>query len=1387
MAQTFLALCAVFLSILSSNAQQRTYNVNHLSVNEGLSHTDAIEVKQDKFGFIWIATFDGLDRFDGYRIKKFVNNLDKGNSTFKNRIRSLYPDDNGYIWLLTEDGVQCFNSNTENFISLKQNKTLEATDGYFKIVKVKPQKLVILYQNKIRILKIEGNTLKDTPVKISDSIKIFDFSTDSLGNIWIASDKGILTINSQMVLQKLNVSSDKESSTNTIVSKISFTNKGTMLFVSGNQILETAATSTEILRAKSFMIYVKKRYNVASGQIVDLLLDDHNNCWISTYAGLLKLDSKWNYLQTITNKSQNNGLTSSFLGKLYVDRSECLWVCTYGGGVNFMDLNSKLFYLLQRNPELSNTLSDGFISSIIEEDKDNIWIGMNFNGLCHYNLKSKQFLSITANSGNVRLSTNEIKSLIIDKDNKLWIGVKKGIIILGKSRLALENLPGSDNFPQNSIESLAVDYFGNIWFGSYSNGLGCIVNEKGSYKTKYFNVTKHKQGKSNERINFIYCDPDRPEIFISTINGLERLKIRNDGKVTKYFQYKNNGDTNSLSSNYVWPVQKQGKNIIWVGTLGGGLNKIVLKQNGNYDVVNYNKKQKIFRDVESLQLDDNGIIWMGGKGLQKFDPTSGKLLCYDAKDGLQDNSFKVGASFKGKSGRLYFGGINGLNYFYPSEIKNNPISATPLITDILVNNQSITALDSLGNSEVAKSSISFINGLHLNYKKNNFTILFSSLHYANPEKCMYRYKLDGYDNEWKYTKNPTVTYSNLDYDEYNFILNASNNDGLWSKNEIKLLIDVLPPWWKSSLAKFIYFILFVLFCYGVYLYLSRLNQLKKEFTLHELEEKRREELHIQKEVMQQNQLQFFTNISHEFRTPLTLILGPLEMIIKEDNNPKIAYHLEGMHRNAKRMMNLIAELMNFKKIADNVLSLQVSSVDLNLFIKSLVCEFEEIALQKEIQFATIFESENMECWIDTQVFEKILYNLIDNAFKYSNNGGEISLKVFSNLEEFKPTYDSEFKLLNKHRASKYIYFLIKDYGIGISEESISQVFDRYYRVNNSHIGSGVGLALVKSLVELHKGDIYLYSKKNKGTEIIVAIPASRNNYKPDEINNKKIKNKSVLEKITTIQPYIDNELIENKQVKKRQIPNVLIVEDNDELRLFLKTSLEPFYHILMASNGQIALELIVQKKPDLIISDVMMPVMDGIKLCKVVKETFETSHLPFILLTAKTDLNSQLVAVGYGADYYMSKPFSMDLLLLTIQNIFSQRQKLKGLFAEGYYEDAAKLVQSDVDKKLMQKLMDIIDANLENEELNIEFICNKLNASRSSLYEKVKNISGQSIGDFIRSARLKKALDIMTNEDVNLQDVIERVGLNSISYFSKAFKKEFGKSPTDFLKKLKDK
>ena len=799
--------------------------------------------------------------------------------------------------------------------------------------------------------------------------------------------------------------------------------------------------------------------------------------------------------------------------------------------------------------------------------------------------------------------------------------------------------------------------------------------------------------------------------------------------------------------------------------------------------------------MESLEIDNAGNIWMGGNGLIYLNPISGKLIKYDKNDGLQGNSFKVGSACKGADGRLFFGGINGLNYFYPNEIKMNMIAAQPVLTDLLINNQKPTYGQADSATNNLDKTISYLNNVTFNYLQNNFVLSFSAMHYANPLKCKYRYKLIGFDKDWKFTdgKNPTAAYSNLDYSNYKFIVEATNNDGVWSPAKALLSITVSPPWWKSMPAKLIYFVFVISCLIWIYVYQARWYRLKRELAVRAVNENKREEMHKQREELYQQQLQFFTNISHEFRTPLTLILGPLENLIKDNTNPAINNSYQLMFRNVKRLINLINELMNFKKVADSAIKLQVAPLAINQFCENLYLEFQVLALNKDISFKIIDHTivngdQQVSNYFDAQILEKILFNLLNNAFKYNNPGGQVTLEIFFDIDKYKPAFGTEFYLLNEHhRAKKYIYFMIADTGIGISKDSISNIFDRYYQIGRNHLGSGVGLALVKSLTQLHKGDISVYSERNKGTQFLIALPWGKENFEPSEIiTNADELSASRLEDldVSILAPIHETEpdkIQPNEKISK----HVLLVDDNQELRAFLRQSLEKYYHVYDAEDGNSAITIATNTLPDLIISDVMMPGISGIELCKLIKDKFETSHIPFLILSAKDALDTKIEGMESGADYYFAKPLSIDLLLLTVHNIFEQGQKLKSKYTNDYLTEATELVHSEKDKDFMSKLLKIIEDNIEDPDLDVDFLCNHLYISRTKLYQKIKGISDQSVGEFIRTTRLKKAIQIMTHEDIALNEVADRIGLQSHAYFSRVFRKEFGQSPSQFMQSLK--
>ncbi|WP_431294472.1 hybrid sensor histidine kinase/response regulator [Pedobacter sp. P26] len=1329
----------IFYGEFGALAQQDPLKFSYLTVDDGLSHTDVKEVKQDNQGFIWIATLFGLDRYDGHAIKRFYNtNVPKSNS-FKNRIRSMCLDENDRIWLGSEDGIQCFDPRSEKYTDFDNSRHDTGNKTYIRLLALKGNLLATLAENQFRLFKVNGKTLADISLNYPNGIKFTDMTLDGAGNILLSGNQGVWILDHSFRFRHFDIIDGSGHYFNNL-GKVFLNRNKQVLVVEGTTIILAKENSHELLSSQgvsTLKMHSSQHLLIPGCSFInDIIQDKKLDYWVSTDAGLFLLDKAFNLKQTITTQSLVNSLNTNYLDKIFIDRSECLWVCTFGGGINFCDLNAKLFYAFQHNPEVPNTLSGNHIRSIVEESGQRVWIGTNASGLNEYDLHTGKFTRYNTENSPVKLKSNEIDALELDNDHNLWIGTDKGLEILNSKRNSLWRPSGYEKFPVHSIASLTKDCYGNMWFGSYYNGFGCITpGKKSIYKVKYWGTGSGYR---------IWADKGKPELLISSIHGLKRLVIDSSGRVIKTFNYGVNNRPNSLSSNYIFPIQKQSDSTYWVGTIGGGLDYLVLKKDNTYRIKTYGSQYGVFNDVETMELDDKGRIWMGGNGLECLDVSNNKLVRFDKNDGLQGNSFKVGASYKGKDGRLYFGGINGLNYFFPDSIKINKIAAHPVFTDLIINSIRVVVGEAGASGVILEKPISYSNRLKLNYLQNNFVISFSAMHYANPQKCRYRYKLMGFDKDWKFTSgnNPTAAYNNLDYADYLLIVEATNNDGVWSKDKAIISITVTPPWWKSMTAKIVYFILFLSGLVGAYIYQARWYRLKSELAVRDVEEKKREEMHQQKEELYQQQLQFFTNISHEFRTPLTLIIGPLQSLIKENANAAYQHNYQIMYRNAKRLINLINELMNFRKVADSAVKLQVTRISLGGFIKALFDEFEELADNKHITYTLKLAEHHTSIWLDQQIVEKILFNLLNNSFKYTPAGGGITVDVFFAFDDFKPAYDTGYSLLNEHRAGSYIYFRVADTGIGISKESISQIFDRYYRISNNHLGSGVGLALVKSLTLLHKGDIYVYSERYKGTEIIIALPLGAANYSLAERNeHNQEQSATMLERIDHSEILIpaQPELLSQETKAKTAVKqHILLVEDNDELRSFLKNVLQPHYLVYEAVDGKQGLDLAIEIVPDLIISDVMMPVLNGVALCKQVKENFETSHIPFLILSAKDALEARMEGLESGADYYFSKPLSTDLLLLTIHNLFEQKQKLKIKYTQDYYAEATELVHSAKDKAFLDKLIKLIETNIQTQELDVDFICRHMFTSRSKLYQKIKSISDQSINEFVRTIRLKK-------------------------------------------------
>ena len=1370
----------IFVACMTSGVvfgQSYPYQFHYLTVDEGLSHTDAFDIAQDQQGYIWIGTLFGLNRYDGYSVKKYYNSNVPLTNAFKNRIRCISPDEKGNIWLGTENGLQRFNTRTETYTDFDETQKINLV--FDKLVKPAGELLYGLAGKQLKLFLIDGTSIEEQRLHIPQDVQFSDMALAQDGLLYLSSNKGLWILDKKRTFKHISITGVPDQPLTFVYFDrlqhlLTATCDKVFFFDKGSDSKHSDTTGT---------LMVDKRFDfVSGGCIKGIAQGNKSDYWIITAEDLLTLDVNSGVFRAANDKNSSSSLSSRSMARIFVDRSECLWVCTFGGGVNYCDLNEKLFYTLQHNPTISNTLSGNHIRSVLE-DGDNLWIGTTANGLNLYNLKTQKFQYYNTSTSPVKLKSDKIASLTFDNEQNLWIGSVAGIEILKQGSRRLWKPAGYDKFPTYSIGTLIKDCYGNIWFGNLRKNFGVIWKDKlNSYHVKYY-----------DEGYFIFADKKSPLLFVSSTHGLKQLFIDEEGNIKKVLQYSASSKRNHLSSDYTCPIAQQNDSTYWIGTIGGGLNRLLLyPKSSSFNIKTYTGDYGVFNDVESLEIDKSGNIWMGGNRLECLNPSTGKLIKYDKNDGLQGNSFKIGASYKGADGRLYFGGINGLNYFYPDQIKSNHIDARPILTDILINNQKPHYGDSSENS--ISQVIGYSRNLELSYLQNNFVISFSSMHFANPLKCQYRYKLIGFDKDWKFTDgtNPHAAYSNLDYRNYRFVVEATNNDGIWSKSQAETYISIIPPWWKSEIAKIMYTLLIISGLAGIYIYQARWYRLKRELAVRAINEKKKEEIHKQREELYQQQLNFFTNISHEFRTPLTLILGPLESLISQNKSAVLGNSYQLMFRNAKRLLNLISELMNFKKVADSVIKLQVKPVIVHQLCKNVAEEFQGLALSKDIRFEiTDHAKETLEqpltAWLDVQILERILFNLLNNAFKYTGEGGQISFEVLLDMDKGKPAYQTGFQLLNKgDRAKRYIYFRVADSGIGISSDSITRIFDRYYQVNSNHLGSGIGLALVKSLTQLHKGDIHVSSERHKGTEIIIGIPLDKESYAESEKVASTSGIEARLEAIdnSVIAPMPDHENAAHSSTPKSH-KCILLVDDNQELRAFLKQSFEKYYCIYEAEDGNSAIEIATENIPDLIISDVMMPGMDGIELCKIFKERIETSHIPFIILSAKEALATKIAGMESGADFYFAKPLSIELLLLTVHNVFEQTEKLKRRYIDNYLSDATELVHSEKDKEFIQTFLNLIEDNIHDPELDVDFLCRQLCISRTKLYQKIKSISDQSVGEFIRTVRLKKAIQIMTHEDVAMNEVADRIGLQSSSDFSRVFKKEYGKSPLQFIQSLK--
>ena len=1351
-----------------SPAQIQALRFTHITSEQGLSNSTVESILQDSQGFMWFGTRDGLNRYDGYNIRVYRHSPADSGSISGNYITCLFEDRSGMLWIGTTSGLS----------------RLDRKTGKFKSFKSAP----------------------DNPYSISNN-RINSIYQDNQGKIWVATANGLSLYQAgKEDFRRFYPDKSAEGGSNQIHCILEDINGYLWLGT------ETGMQRFDH-RTATFSRYSK--YPSGAGHAIRVMRKDHEgNLWIgASEEGLFHLSPATGELKRYSHdRKSTSGIGSNLITSILIDKNNNVWVGAVNGGLNLFVPAQNTFQRFQNEPFNSSTLSQRTISAIHEDRQGNLWLGTHRGGVNLYIPSHQSFGFQRQRHGGEGLSHNDVKAFYEDKQGFIWIGTDGGGLnrldkTTGQYRHYRHNPFDPQSLGSDEVLHVTEDSKGNMWVSTWGGGLNRLDRNTGKF-TRFTHDNNNERSISSNFVQQVFED-DEKKIWVATYYGGLNLFNPETNTFTRVF-----GDEKQLShvtgNNFVSICQDTDGNI-WFGTDDGGLNCYVkttkqFKQYftsqdrmpdlrvlfvdskkrlwvGQAGLYLFNKTKDTFsifteqaglatEFIKGICEDDAGSFWIStSNGIIRFDPEKGTHKRYGTADGLQGPEFEANAYLKTRDGQLLFGGLNGYNAFYPKDIQTNEHIPPVFFTDLYLSNTRV--VPGTENAVLTKD-IAATHTLTLSYAQSTFAVEFAALNYIVPEHNQYAYRLLGLDTQWNMIGNERkVSYTNLAPGDYILEVKAANNDGKWNETPARMAINITPPFWstwwfKTLVAIAILSVAFVLLF------------LKRRYEIQGLEKSKREEMH-------QMQLQFFTNISHEFRTPLSLILGPLEKLQKEDTGSRFQRQYATMHRNASRLMGLINELMDFRKVEAGALKLKVMPGCINLFLEEIAGEFHALAEEKNIHFELDVPEKLPQTWFDRQVLEKIIINLLSNSFKYTSSGGTITVRVSKQLNELPKTFRHELIMKHEFNAREYLYIQVADNGIGISADSLRFLFERYYKMTDAHLGSGVGLAFVRSLTFLHKGSIFVRSERHQGTEITIALPVHAGDYTEDEKWLKENKQAFVnMESIhNKFDPQVRSDLQKShpeRSIKSRK--HILIVDDNDELREFLKESLMEHFDIHEAVDGSSALTAVKEVMPDLIISDVMMPGMNGIDFCNRIKESPETGHIPLIMLTAKAAIESRLEGMASGADFYFSKPLNNDLLLMTIRNIFESQESLKEHWTRAHRSDAVASTHSSKEKQFMEQLTALLHEHLSNPELDVDYISKQMGMSRSKLYQTIKTITGQPIGDFVRTMRLRKAVEIMTEEDVLITEVMYRVGIQTQSYFTKAFKKEFGKTPTQFLQEL---
>ena len=1353
-----------------------------LSNKEGLNQNSINSIIQDRTGFIWMGTPNGLIKYDGNTFITYNHKPSDTLSLTNNLVLKVFEDSEGYLWVGTTKGLCLFQPNTNNFKWVNDfNQNIDENLYHLEIVESPSKEIWITANSKIFTIKKEQNNQQAFTIngirfkegeKRLEEVKIFrtvHFLPDS--TILLGTNKGLFHLRQEKegVYTILNPVPSTE---NNFHITTLFEDKQGLIWVGGTNNLKFL--SIKYVAQQYQYNWQVKPVNAATlplkgvhitdinyGQQQQILIGTHQE-GLFTYA----LDSK----QVVHYQLQPaipNSISSDIVNDILVDKSGVIWLATAHGGINKIDVSSKPFFNIGAQYFNPKSLSSNLINTMTVDSKQRLWVGTFQHGL---NVTNTPFSidNIYQLEFNHYLSEQSIGDLLETNDRLMLIGTKKGLKIFDLNNDQF--VPIANNHPDNSILqkvniSSILQIGRNIWIATWDGLIKISLNKSsrdllsGEFVLEIVQALSPTQQDNQIGSNKLMYDSNTG-IWLGSREGLFRVNDMEDTIAISSFRYEPN-NKHSIGNNNIFPIIKDSRNNIWVGTFGGGLNKILFENNQLTGFQRITKDEGLPNNaIYGIVEDETGNLWLStDEGIVRYNPKNGTNDHYNMEDGLSSNNFRKNAYLSLEDGTIIMGGLMGLTAFHPKSITKNSFPPFAVITNLKLFNQTIVPNQEFQGITILNKPIHETKSLTLPYYLNQVTLEFAAMHYAASNKNFFQYQLEGVDNNWITVGSVQrfANYSQLQPGNYVFKLRSFNGDGVQSEDERVLKITINKPFYYSNVAILLYLILFAITAYLLYHYIKSFLQLRRRVA-----EEERTIKHIQE--INEAKLKFFTDISHEFRTPLTLIISPLERVMKHPKlPPDLKELLVNINKNGDKLMNLTNTLIDFRKVEEGVQKLVVTKNDLGVFVRKTANAFSDYASDKKIYLAVNVPKEAFIGWFDPAVIERILFNLLSNAFKYTAEGGNITISM-------------------DQKEKNFATIKISDTGKGMSEEEVQNIFQRFFQGKegkNLFGSSGIGLSLVKKLIELHKGKIQVLSKEGKGSSFEITLPIGHENYQIDAPFLDGL-DTEIINIPEQIQPDLS---IANTSSEDLADITLLVIEDNLEIRTFIASIFADTFIVLQAGDGKQGLEMAIEHTPNVIISDVMMPVMDGFELSEKLKKDIRTSHIPLILLTALTDFESQKTAFKKGGDIYISKPFSPQLLALQVNNLLNTKQK------EATFQKTKLIMQpiqeevSSIDEEFLKTLKEYLEQHYVDPQLSVKDLAGAVHLSYIQFYRKFKALTGINAKEYIRSFRMEKAANLLIKDSKkSINEVMYAVGYSSQSYFTSAFKKEYGKTPAQFKK-----